>query len=336
MQRFISYFYLTMMNDQNDIVNVWYCKCDFICDHDEYDFWILNPKWNFHYLLVLSIVLLVVCTVVGSYSVKLLDLYIKPHYFNSRPLVISNRLFHPLRDWTTSASPPSQCPLCLLHPYHGGRLLHSFIQASPVQIYLPIPTFLSVLLCTLLLASNAHPHFKHSARYITLKLRLNLVHARYQSSATNGPMTTNNNKLTVYHPWIPSLTSTYSGPDPTRPLHRPHYVRTSSSPVTPVNGRKIQKLIEFPPHRTIFAASCKADHLVGIAFYFLFYSCLVWISEYLVATTPSRNFVSSYMGGWISFLSYSLLNAWGAHYNLRFWFLTAVHFLWIHLLSGCQ
>ena len=33
-----------------------------------------------------------VCTVVGSYPAKFLDLYIKPHYFNDRPLAIANRL----------------------------------------------------------------------------------------------------------------------------------------------------------------------------------------------------------------------------------------------------
>ena len=61
--------------------------------------------------------------------------------------------------------------------------------------------------------------------------------------------TTNDHKLPVSNPWIPSFPFTSSGPAPTRFLRRLHYVGTSSSPATFVNGRTLQTLrLTLPLH----------------------------------------------------------------------------------------
>ena len=54
--------------------------------------------------------------------------------------------------------------------------------------------------------------------------------------------TKNDHKLPVSNPWIPSFPFTSSVPAPTRFLRRLHYVGTSSSPATFVNGRTLQDL----------------------------------------------------------------------------------------------
>ena len=54
--------------------------------------------------------------------------------------------------------------------------------------------------------------------------------------------TTNDHKCPVSNPRIPSFPSTSSVPDPTRVLHDPHYVGTSSSPATFVTGQTLQTL----------------------------------------------------------------------------------------------
>ena len=87
---------------------------------------------------------------------------------------------------------------------------------------------------------------------------------------------------------------------------------------------------------TILVVSCKADQLAGINFSFLFYSFNVQLPTYLVATMPSSTSVSPYMGGYISALLSSLINSWGGHYHIRYQFLTALHFLLMHFLSGFQ
>ena len=64
------------------------------------------------------------------------------------------------------------------------------------------------------------------------------------SSSTNGPLKTNDHKRLVSHPQISSFPSTSSGPDPHRALRWPHYVSTSSSPATLVNGKTLQTLLK--------------------------------------------------------------------------------------------
>ena len=75
-------------------------------------------------------------------------------------------------------------------------------------------------------------------------------------SATNGPLATNDHKWPISDPRIPSFPSTSSIPAQNRFLCWPHYVGTSSSPVTLVNGQTLQTLIK---------SSAVSHHLRGLS-----------------------------------------------------------------------